>query len=184
MNNRRPKAKLVLENGAVFSGRAFGDIDRETGGEVVFNTSITGYQEILTDPSYFGQIVTLTYPHQGNVGVNRFDVESRCVQAAGIVVREAARRRSNWRAEDDLDDYLRVNGVIGIEEIDTRMLVRMLRDQGAMRGVISATDLDERRLVERALAHPQMAGLDLTRDVACKGGYAFAPLDESGYRLA
>jgi carbamoyl-phosphate synthase small subunit len=184
MSIRRPKAKLVLENGAIFTGRAFGDVERETGGEVVFNTSITGYQEILTDPSYFGQIVTLTYPHQGNVGVNHFDVESRCVQAAGVIVREAARRRSNWRAEEDLDEYLLRSRVIGIEEIDTRMLVRILREQGAMRGVISATDLDDARLLERARAVPEMTGLDLTREVACTDQYAFAPLDESGYRLA
>jgi carbamoyl-phosphate synthase small subunit len=181
---RRPKAKLVLENGTIFTGRAFGDVERETGGEVVFNTSITGYQEILTDPSYFGQIVTLTYPHQGNVGVNHFDVESRCVQAAGLVVREAARYRSNWRAEEDLDAYLERNGVIGIEEIDTRMLGRILREQGAMRGVISATELDDARLLERARTLPQMTGLDLTREVACSGAYEFAPLDTSGYLLA
>jgi carbamoyl-phosphate synthase small subunit len=184
MSIRRPKAKLVLENGTIFTGRAFGDVERETGGEVVFNTSITGYQEILTDPSYFGQIVTLTYPHQGNVGVNHFDVESRCVQAAGVIVREAARRRSNWRAEEDLDEYLLRSNVIGIEELDTRMLVRILREEGAMRGVISATDLDDARLLERARSIPQMAGLDLTREVACTDQYTFSPLDESGYLLA
>src|SRR6187431_918648 len=116
MTNRRSKAKLVLENGTIFTGRAFGDTERETGGEVVFNTSITGYQEILTDPSYFGQIVTLTYPHQGNVGVNGFDVESGRIQAAGLIVREIARRRSNWRADEDLDEYLRRGNVIGIDE--------------------------------------------------------------------
>jgi carbamoyl-phosphate synthase small subunit len=183
MSIRRPKAKLVLENGTIFSGRAFGDVERETGGEVVFNTSITGYQEILTDPSYFGQIVTLTYPHQGNVGVNHFDVESRCVQAAGLIVREASRRSSNWRSEEDLDEYLLRSRVIGLEEIDTRMLVRILREQGAMRGVISATDLDDARLLERARSIPQMAGLDLTREVACTECYDFSPLDQSGYLL-
>ena len=183
MSVRRPKAKLVLENGTIFTGRAFGDVERETGGEVVFNTSITGYQEILTDPSYFGQIVTLTYPHQGNVGVNHFDTESRRVQAAGLIVRESARRRSNWRAEEDLDSYLKRSGVIGLEEIDTRMLVRILREQGAMRGVISSTDLDDVRLLERARSLPEMSGLDLTREVATTEPYDFTPLDASGYLL-
>ncbi|MBC8144490.1 MAG: glutamine-hydrolyzing carbamoyl-phosphate synthase small subunit [bacterium] len=184
MTNRRPKAKLVLENGTIFTGRAFGDTERETGGEVVFNTSMTGYQEILTDPSYFGQIVTLTYPHQGNVGVNHFDVESSCIQAAGVVVRENARRRSNWRAEEDFSEYLSRSGVIGIDEIDTRMLVRILREEGAMRGVISATELDDARLLERARAVPEMAGRDLTLDVACSAHYIFSPLDTSGYLLS
>src|SRR5687768_6860502 len=130
MATTRPIAKLVLENGVVFTGKAFGAVDREMGGEVVFNTSMTGYQEILTDPSYFGQILTFTYPHQGNVGVNHFDDESDRVQAAGMVVRELARLRSNWRSEDSLEHYLEKSGVIGIEGIDTRMLVRILRSEG------------------------------------------------------
>jgi carbamoyl-phosphate synthase small subunit len=179
----RPKAKLALENGVVLTGRAFGATDREAMGEVVFNTSITGYQEILTDPSYYGQIVTMTYPHQGNVGANHFDVESRCVQAAGFVTREASRVRSSWRSEEGLDEYLRRNGVIGIEGLDTRMLVRILREEGAMRGIISATDLDDARLVERARALPSMNGLDLTRFVSCAENYEWKQLDESGYLL-
>ncbi|MCE7934413.1 MAG: carbamoyl-phosphate synthase small subunit [Chlorobi bacterium CHB2] len=180
----RPKAKLALENGVVFTGRAFGAVDREASGEVVFNTSITGYQEILTDPSYNGQIVTMTYPHQGNVGVNGHDVESRAVQAAGFVTREAARLRSNWRSQADLDEYLRQHGVIGIEGLDTRRLVRILREEGAMRGVISATDLDDASLVARARALPSMAGLDLTKNVTCETSYVWSSLDASGYRLA
>jgi carbamoyl-phosphate synthase small subunit len=179
----RPKAKLALENGVVFTGRAFGAVDREATGEVVFNTSITGYQEILTDPSYYGQIVTFTYPHQGNVGVNHFDVESRRVQAAGLVIRESSRIRSNWRSENDLDAYLRDAGVIGIEGIDTRMLVRILREEGAMRGIISATELDDARLVERARAVPSMSGLDLTKFVTTEENVEFEPLDKSGYLL-
>jgi carbamoyl-phosphate synthase small subunit len=179
----RPKAKLALENGVVFTGRAFGDAEREATGEVVFNTAITGYQEILTDPSYYGQIVTLTYPHQGNVGVNHFDVESRCVQAAGLIVREASRIRSNWRSEASLDDYLRDNQRIGIEGIDTRMLVRILREEGAMRGIVSAIELDDAKLIERAKSLPSMSGLDLTKLVACNEQYAWAVRDESGYLL-
>ncbi len=183
MSIHRPPAKLVLENGVVFKGRAFGATESEATGEVVFNTSITGYQEILTDPSYLGQIVTMTYPHQGNVGVNRFDVESRCVQAAGFVAREASRIRSNWRSEGSLEDYLAKNNVIGIEGIDTRMLVRILREQGAMRGIISAIDLDDESLLERARAIPSMEGLDLTRQVSCTEKYEWASLDASGYLL-
>ena len=183
MSIHRPTAKLVLENGVVFTGRAFGAVDRESLGEVVFNTSITGYQEILTDPSYLGQIVTMTYPHQGNVGVNDFDVESRCVQAAGFVTREASRIRSNWRSQESLDDYLAKAGVIGIEGIDTRMLVRILRDQGAMRGVISAIDLDDESLVARARAIPSMEGLDLTQKVSCTEQYQWEIRDASGYLL-
>lgn len=183
MTPSRRKAKLALENGTVFTGYAFGAVDREAAGEVVFNTSITGYQEIVTDPSYYRQIVTLTYPHQGNVGTNHFDVESRCVQAAGLVVREASRTRSNWRSEESLDDYLRENGVIGIDEIDTRMLVRILREEGAMRGVISAVELDDEKLVERARSLPDMNGLDLTPFVTCAGAYEWESRDESGYRL-
>ncbi len=179
----RPKAKLALENGVVFTGRAFGAVDMEATGEVVFNTSITGYQEILTDPSYHGQIVTFTYPHQGNVGVNHFDVESRCVQSAGLVVKEYSRVRSNWRSEEDLESYLRSSNVIGIEGIDTRMLVRILREQGAMRGIISAIDLDDARLVERARAIPSMSGLDLTKAVTCTEQHEFETLDQSGYLL-
>ena len=179
----RPKARLALENGVVFTGRAFGAVDREAEGEVVFNTTITGYQEILTDPSYHGQIVTMTYPHIGNVGVNRVDVESRCVQAAGFVTREASRIRSNWRSEEGLDDYLRNSGVIGIEGIDTRKLVRILREEGAMRGIISAVEQDEAVLVERARALPSMAGLDLTKAVTCDEPYDWTPLDGSGYQI-
>ena len=183
MATTRPIAKLVLENGAVFTGKAFGAVDREMGGEVVFNTSMTGYQEILTDPSYFGQILTFTYPHQGNVGVNHFDDESGKVQAAGMVVRELARLRSNWRSEDSLEHYLEKSGVIGIEGIDTRMLVRILRSEGAMRGVISATDLDDASLLAKARALPAMTGADLTGEVTTKEIYEFTTLDASGYLL-
>ncbi len=184
MTPSRPIAKLALENGVVFTGRAFGAVDHEALGEVVFNTSITGYQEILTDPSYSGQIVTMTYPHQGNVGTNHFDVESDRVQAAGFVAREFSRIASNWRNELDLNEYLRQAGVIGIDGIDTRMLVRILREQGAMRGVISALELNDAVLVERAKSIPEMTGLDLTSLVACREPYEWVSRDTSGYLLA
>ncbi|MGE3799866.1 MAG: glutamine-hydrolyzing carbamoyl-phosphate synthase small subunit [Candidatus Kapaibacterium sp.] len=184
MINSRPTAKLVLENGLVFTGRGFGATDREALGEVVFNTSITGYQEILTDPSYFGQIVTFTYPHQGNVGVNNFDVESKGVQAAGMIVRELSRIRSNWRSEENLEVYLRKHGVLGIEGIDTRMLVRTLREEGAMRGIISAIEPNEQVLLERARAIPSMKGADLTSYVTTAESYQWEPRDKSGYLLS
>lgn len=183
MINSRPTAKLVLENGQVFTGRAFGAIDKEALGEVVFNTSITGYQEILTDPSYYGQILTFTYPHQGNVGTNHFDFESRKGQAAGMIVREFSRIPSNWRNEQSLEDWLKEHEILGIEGIDTRMLVRILREQGAMRGIISAVELDEAKLLERAKAIPDMTGLDLTKYVTTDKPYEWNPVDESGYKL-
>ena len=142
-------AKLALEDGTVFTGKAFGAAG-EVDGEVCFNTSMTGYQEILTDPSYRGQIVTMTYPQIGNYGVNAEDVESRKPHLAGFIVREQSGRVSNFRAEGNLNDYLRRHGIVGLEGIDTRALVRRLRTQGAMKGVLSTTDLDDARLVEKA----------------------------------
>src|SRR5271157_4331561 len=132
------KALIALEDGTVFEGRSAG-IEGEQEGEIVFNTSMTGYQEIITDPSYKGQIVTMTYPLIGNYGVNRDDQESGRVQVEGFVVRELTRVPSNFRSEGTLDDYLRAAGVIGIEGIDTRALVRRLRVRGAMTGVLSTS---------------------------------------------
>lgn len=183
MINARPTAKLVLENGQVYTGRAFGAIDREALGEVVFNTSITGYQEILTDPSYYGQILTFTYPHQGNVGANPFDLESNKAWAAGMIVRELSRIPSNWRSEWSLEDWMRDQGILGIEGIDTRMLVRTLREQGAMRGIISAIEPDEAKLLERARGIQSMKGSDLTQFVTTKERYEWTSRDKSGYLL-
>src|SRR3954463_9428961 len=157
-------AKLALEDGTVFTGRAFG-ARGEVDGEVVFNTSMTGYQEILTDPSYHGQIVTMTYPLIGNYGVNAQDAESRRPWVRGFVVRELSRVVSNYRAGGSLEDYLAANGVIGIEGIDTRELVLRTREQGAMRGILSTTDLDDASLVAKAKASPGLVGRDLAREV-------------------
>jgi carbamoyl-phosphate synthase small subunit len=157
-------AKLALVDGAVFTGQAFG-AEGEVFGEVVFNTSMTGYQEILTDPSYTGQIVTMTYPLIGNYGVNAEDVESKGLSLRGFVVRELCREPSNFRSQQSLDDYLRENGVIGIEGIDTRALVRRIRQEGAMTGVLSTTDLDDASLVEKARSSPTIVGRDLVREV-------------------
>jgi carbamoyl-phosphate synthase small subunit len=158
------QAKLALEDGTVYTGRAFGAAGEKLG-EVVFNTSMTGYQEVLTDPSYKGQIVTMTYPLIGNYGTTAADQESSAVQVEGFVVRELTRVPSNFRSHRDLDTYLKAYEVTGIEGIDTRALVRRLRVRGSMNGVLSTTDLDDASLVAKARAFPSMAGKDLVSRV-------------------
>jgi carbamoyl-phosphate synthase small subunit len=163
-------AKLALEDGTVYTGRAFGAAG-ERFGEVVFNTSMTGYQEVLTDPSYKGQIVCMSYPLIGNYGINPDDRESAGPQVEGFVVRERARLASNFRATASLDDYLREHGVIGLEGIDTRALVRRLRVRGAMTGVLSTADLDSAALVRKARSAPGIVGRDLVRQVVPPGPF-------------
>jgi carbamoyl-phosphate synthase small subunit len=160
-------AKLALEDGTVFTGSAFGALG-ETDGEVVFNTSMTGYQEILTDPSYHGQIVTMTYPQIGNYGINDEDAESRRPWVRGFAIKELSGRVSNFRALGTLEAYLERNGIIGIEGIDTRALVRLTRERGAMKGVLSTLDLDDDALVSKARASPGLVGRDLAREVMPK----------------
>ncbi len=157
-------AKLALEDGTVFTGSSFG-AQGEIDGEVCFNTSMTGYQEILTDPSYRGQIVTMTYPEIGNYGVNSQDVESRKPHLSGFIVRQRSRRVSNYRAEGSLADYLAAHNIVALEGIDTRALVRRLRIRGAMNGVLSTVDLDDASLVAKAKASPGLVGRDLVREV-------------------
>ena len=157
-------AKLALQDGTVFTGTSFG-AEGEVDGEVCFNTSMTGYQEILTDPSYRGQIVLMTYPHIGNYGVNDEDVESARPHLAGYVVRENARLASNFRSQGSLDDYLRHWNIPAVAGIDTRSLVRRLRICGAMKGVLSTVDLDDGNLVEKAKASPGLVGRDLVFEV-------------------
>jgi len=157
-------AKLALEDGTVFTGCSFG-ARGEIDGEVCFNTSMTGYQEILTDPSYRGQIVTMTYPEIGNYGVNAEDVESSKPHLAGFIVRQRSRRVSNYRADGSLADYLARHNIVAIEGIDTRALVRRLRIRGAMNGVLSTTDMDDASLVAKAQASPGLVGRDLVREV-------------------
>jgi carbamoyl-phosphate synthase small subunit len=159
-----PRAKLALEDGTVFAGTSIG-AEGEVDGEVCFNTSMTGYQEILTDPSYRGQIVAMTYPQIGNYGVNAEDVESGRPQLAGFVVREHSRTQSNFRSEQSLSEYLRQWSIVAIESIDTRALVRRLRTRGAMKGVLSTTDLDDASLVAKAKSSPGLVGRDLVREV-------------------
>ncbi len=158
------KTILALEDGTVFEGRGFGATG-EKYGEVVFNTSMAGYQEILTDPSYRGQIVTMTYPLIGNYGVNREDVESRKPFVEAFVVKECSNLASNWRSEASLDGYLKENNIIGIEGIDTRALTRHIRLQGAMKAVISTEDLDAKSLIKKAKDSPGLVGRDLVKDV-------------------
>ena len=172
MNTVREPAALLLEDGTCFVGQAFGARGQTTG-EVVFNTSMTGYQEILTDPSYRAQLVTMTYPHIGNTGVNPADVESERVQAAGLIVREAHEAPSSWRSSGSLHRYLERNGVIALTGIDTRALVRRLRQTGAMRGALVTGDLSPERLREVLATEPPMEGRDLASEVSCKAPYDF-----------
>jgi carbamoyl-phosphate synthase small subunit len=164
------KTILALADGTVFTGSAFG-AEGEAVGEVVFNTSLTGYQEILTDPSYKGQMVAMTCPEIGNVGVNPEDVESRQPFVEGFIVKEYWERQSNWRAQQSLGQYLRKHHIVGIQGIDTRALVRHLRDYGAQQGVISTVDLDPQRMVAKAQAIPSLVGRDLVREVTCAQPY-------------
>lgn len=164
-------ALLVLENGLSFEGYAFGDLSAEACGEVVFNTAMTGYQEVLTDPSYKGQIITFSYPHIGNYGINTYDGESSHAQAEGIIVREFSRIKSNWRSGLTLEDYMQEHRLIGIEGLDTRALIKVLRTEGAMRGIISAKELNKEVLRQRVKTLPEMEGLDLVREVSTKNSY-------------
>ncbi|MGD8817379.1 MAG: glutamine-hydrolyzing carbamoyl-phosphate synthase small subunit [Acidobacteriota bacterium] len=166
----RAKAWLVLEDGTAYPGRAFGAV-HEGAGEVVFHTGLTGYQEILTDPSYKGQIVTMTAPQIGNYGVTPEDCESSAVHVAGFVVRELSARPSNWRSQESLEDYLAGAGIAAIEGVDTRDLTRRLREHGAMRGIIVQGEADLATALEKARAIPQMEGQDLVPSVSCNEPY-------------
>jgi carbamoyl-phosphate synthase small subunit len=170
---REIKAIIALEDGRVFEGKAFG-ARGERYGEIVFNTSMTGYQEILTDPSYKGQIVTMTYPLIGNYGVNPQDVESSRPHVEGFVVREYIRNYSNWRAKESLEAFLQQHAIIGVEGVDTRAITRHIRSVGAMKAVISTEDLDPERLVRKAQAAPGLVGRDLIKEVTCQKPYLWS----------
>lgn len=164
------QALLVLEDGTQWRGVALG-AQGTRAAEVVFNTSLTGYQEVLTDPSYYGQLVVMTAAHIGNTGINRADMESSQVWLSGFAVREASPLYSNWRADESLDEFLRLQKVVGIAELDTRGLVRHLRTRGVMRGVLSSEVFDAEQLHQRALAAPDMNGADLVQYVTCQEPY-------------
>ena len=164
------KAILALADGTYYIGRGFG-AEGEAVGEVVFNTSMTGYQEILTDPSYEGQLVAMTYPEIGNVGVNPEDVESQKPFVKGFIVKEYCAKPSNWRATRTLGDYMREHGIVGIEGIDTRALVRRLRDQGSQEAIISTRSDSPEELIAKAKASPGLVGRDLVKEVSCREAY-------------
>src|SRR3982750_3677476 len=174
------KATLALENGLWYEGDSAGAAG-EAGGEVVFNTSLTGYQEILTDPSYAGQIVTMTCPEIGNYGIAPEDGESRELQVAGFIIRDESPVASNWRSDSTLRDYLVRNNVVAISDIDTRALTRVLRSAGVMRGVIATGDADPRILVEKARAVAPMEGADLVRGVTGQSAFDWTPVVSDGF---
>ncbi|HEY3374326.1 MAG TPA: glutamine-hydrolyzing carbamoyl-phosphate synthase small subunit [Candidatus Aquicultor sp.] len=178
----KKRAILALEDGTVFHGYGFGAAG-ETSGEVVFNTSMTGYQEILTDPSYAGQIVTMTYPLIGNYGVNKDDSESRKPFVEGFVVREASNIHSNWRAKGSLQGYLAENGIVGIEGVDTRALTKHIRSAGAMRGVISGDGDTEAAVIDKAKGSPSMVGRDLVKDVTVEKPYSWNSMQGGAYKV-
>src|SRR5689334_16944625 len=173
-------ALLALADGSIFEGVSIG-VEGLTTGEVVFNTAMTGYQEILTDPSYREQIVTLTYPHVGNVGTNPEDAESEKVQLAGLVLREVPRPHANFRSTRDFSEYLRENKVVAIARIDTRRLTRILRDKGAQNGCLMAGAVDRDEALRRARGFPGLKGMDLAKVVSCDKPYAW---DRGSWELA
>lgn len=183
----RKPALLALQDGSLFRGESIG-ADGHAQGEVVFNTSLTGYQEILTDPSYCQQIITLTYPHIGNVGVNRGDEEATRIHASGLVVRDCPRIASNWRSQQPLDHYLRERGVVAIANIDTRRLTRLLREKGAQSGCIMAGDApDAAQALQLATACPGLKGMDLARVVSTSTPYTWSEgswrLEDNAFRI-
>jgi len=180
--NRKHPAKLILSNGKVFNGYSLGKIGHSCG-EVCFNTGMTGYQEILTDPSYAGQLITMTYPHIGNYGVNNEDIESHAIHASGFIVKEACEIPSNYRSTGTLDNYLKFNNIIGIQGIDTRYLTRIIRNEGAMNAIISSKELDEEKLKNTLNQHPSMDGLDLAKVVTCEKQYTWNKKNK-GFKIA
>ncbi len=180
--NLSKKAILVLEDGRTFRGESFG-AEGETFGEMVFNTSMTGYQEILTDPSYAGQIVAMTYPLIGNYGVNEEDTESEKPWVEGFVVREASRVASNWRSTETLDSYLKRHKIVGIEHIDTRALVRHIRSKGAMRAAISSIDPDEKSLLEKVKSSPEMNNRELASAVTVESSFEFPAAQDEKFHI-
>ena len=176
------KAVLALEDGTVFEGRSFGS-PGEKAGELVFNTSMTGYQEILTDPSYKGQIVIMTYPLIGNYGVNEEDIESQGPKVEGFIIKENSARFSNWRSDRCLSDYLIQRRIMGVEGMDTRALTKHIRSRGAMKAILSTEDLDPNRLVEKAGTSPGLIGRDLVREVTCDKAYPWTKSNDPQFSI-
>lgn len=170
MRSKAQGALIALEDGTAFEGSCFGASGEKTG-ELVFNTSMTGYQEILTDPSYKGQIVTMTYPLIGNYGINEEDVESMRPYVEGFIIREYSTKPSSWRAQGDLSQLLKKHGIIGIEGVDTRAITKHIRTAGAMKAIISTEDMNKNRLIEKARVSPGLIGRDLVKEVSCSAPY-------------
>ena len=177
------EAILLLQDGSLFSGKSLGHIG-ETVGEVCFNTGMTGYQEILTDPSYCKQIVTMTSPHVGNYGINANDLESKKIQVAGFVIKEGTDIPSNWQSKESLDSYLKREEIVGIQNIDTRALTRHIRDFGAMNGIISSIEQDVNILKRKLDIVPSMNGQDLVKEVTCNEPYTWTNKTEGSFRVA
>jgi len=177
------KCKIFFQNGKILEGQSLGYIGT-TGGEVCFNTGMTGYQEILTDPSYCGQMVTMTYPHIGNYGVNPDDVESDKIQCSGFIVKQASEFPSNYRSTSSIGEYLEKNKIVGIQNIDTRMITRMIRDEGAMNAVISSNNLSNQEFENELSKLPDMNGLDLAKAVTCKDPYLYNDITNQNYKIA
>ena len=182
MINKKP-AKLILTNGEIFEGYAYGK-KGITMGEVCFNTGMTGYQEIITDPSYKGQIITMTYPQIGNYGINNEDVESEKIHANGLVIREGSPIVSNYRSTDSLDNYLKNNNIIAIQGVDTRALTKIIRQEGAMNAIISSNNVKNQKLLTLLKEHPKMDGLDLAKEVSCKKKYTWKNKKNKNYKIA
>ncbi len=176
----KQKAVLALEDGTVFEGRSFGFCGEKTG-EVVFNTSMTGYQEILTDPSYKGQIVTMTYPLIGNYGINREDIESQEPKVEGFIVKENSSVFSNWRGDHSLSDYLNSHRIMGVEGMDTRAITRHIRLAGAMKATLSTDDFDRDHLIEKAKTSPGLIGRDLVKEVTCEKPFPWTNKNDSQF---
>lgn len=177
------KALIALEDGTIFEGRSFTG-PGEALGELVFNTAMAGYQEIITDPSCQGQIVTFTYPLIGNYGVNEDDAESSSIHAGGMVIGECSRIASNWRSTQSLPDYLRAKGTLGVDHVDCRAVTLHIRSQGAMKCIISTEDLDPKRLVQRAIASPGLIGRDLCTEVSTTKKYVFEGSEKNPMKIA
>ena len=176
------KATLILQNGTIFHGNLLGSYG-ETSGEICFNTGMTGYQEILTDPSYSGQLITMTYPHIGNYGINYEDIESNKIQAAGLIIREESLFPSNYRSIKSLGDYLQENNIIGIQNIDTRKLVRIIRNEGAMNGLITTKNQNTESLINKVNNIPSMNGQDLVTKVTCSKKYSWNKNKNNKYKI-
>ena len=177
------KAKILLENGVYLKGLALGQIGT-CGGELCFNTAMTGYQEVLTDPSYYGQIINMTYPHIGNYGIHDESEESSGISCSGFIVKQASNFSADLKSKNNLDKYLKNNNIVGIQDIDTRMITRIIRDEGSMNAIISSEGISLKEMQKKLNAIPKMTGLDLAIKVSCKKAYIYDPRIDNKRKIA